>query len=110
MKRNELLDGKRESFTVMTNAILDDIKGKGRNIPKGDNIFWDFFWQGLARQLITVQEAADIRETSRIAVYELIKRGRLRTIELTGKQFLIRKEVEEFEKERPGPKNESRRE
>ena len=112
MKREGHLDGKRESFTVMTNAILDDIKptGHGRSVPRGDNPFWDYFWQGLANQLVTVQEAADIRETSRIAVYNLLERGRLRTIELARKKFLIRKDVEEFERERPGPKNESRRE
>lgn len=112
MKREGHLDGKRDSFTVMTNAILDEIKAKGlgRNVPRGDNPFWDYFWQGLADQLITAQEAAEVRGTARSALYQLIDRGRLKTITLAGKTFLVRKEVEDFERERPGRKNESRRE
>lgn len=49
------------------------------------------------KDLISQKEAAEIRKVSRAAINELIKRGRLRIIEIGGKKFLSRREVEEFE-------------
>jgi hypothetical protein len=48
-------------------------------------------------ELISQQEAANIRGVSIQAVHSLVKRGRLTTIEIGGRKFLLRKEVEAFE-------------
>jgi excisionase family DNA binding protein len=47
--------------------------------------------------LISQKEAAELRGVSRSAVNELVKRGRLKVIEIAGKKFLSRQEVESFE-------------
>jgi len=54
--------------------------------------------------LITQKEAAMVRGVSQAAISDLIKRGRLRTVEMFGRTLVYRSEVEGFEKERPGPK------
>ncbi len=60
--------------------------------------------------LITQVEAAQIRSVSRAAITDLVKRGRLRTVELFGKKLVLRSEVENFEPERKGwPKGKSRK-
>lgn len=57
--------------------------------------------------LITVSEAAEIRNVSRQAIHALIERGRLRSVNMFGRVLLYRSDVEAFEKETPGPKNQS---
>jgi hypothetical protein len=54
--------------------------------------------------LITQKEAALIRGATTAAIGDLIKRGRLKTVELFGKRLVYRSEVENFAKERSGPK------
>ncbi len=54
--------------------------------------------------LITVTEAAKLRGVSRQAIHALIERNRLRSVEMFGRVLLYRDEVEDFEKEKPGPK------
>lgn len=54
--------------------------------------------------LITQKEAALIRGVTQAAIGDLIKRGRLRTLEMFGRVLVYRSEVEAFERERPGPK------
>jgi excisionase family DNA binding protein len=61
--------------------------------------------------LITQAEAAEMRGVSRAAITDLVKRGRLRTVELFGKKLLYRSEVENFEPEHKGwPKGKPRKE
>jgi Transcriptional regulator, AbiEi antitoxin len=47
--------------------------------------------------LVTRTQAAEIRGVSRSAIADLIKRGRLQPIEIAGRAFLSRREVEAFE-------------
>jgi hypothetical protein len=54
--------------------------------------------------LISLGEAASIRETSRSAVSQLVGRERLESITILGKPYVFRKEVEEFENDKPGPR------
>jgi excisionase family DNA binding protein len=54
--------------------------------------------------LITPTEAARIRGVTRSAITALVKRGRLQVVEIGGRPFLRRGEVESFEAEKPGPK------
>jgi hypothetical protein len=54
--------------------------------------------------LVTPTQAAKIRGVTRAAISSLVKRGRLNTIEIGGRPFLRRREVENFEAEKPGPK------
>jgi excisionase family DNA binding protein len=54
--------------------------------------------------LITPTEAARIRGVTRAAITALVKRGRLQAVEVGGRSFLRRTEVESFEPEKPGPK------
>jgi excisionase family DNA binding protein len=61
---------------------------------------------GLKDELLTVTQAAEIRGTSRIAIHELITRGRLKAVEIAGRKFIRRSELEAFEKQKPGPKME----
>lgn len=56
--------------------------------------------------LIPVSEAAALRGVARNSIYDLIQRGRLRTVDLYGRTFLYRSEIENFEKQKPGPKGE----
>jgi excisionase family DNA binding protein len=54
--------------------------------------------------LITQTEAARLRGVSRAAIRALIQRGRLRSVEMFGRNLVYRSEVLAFEKETPGPK------
>jgi hypothetical protein len=47
-------------------------------------------------ELVTQRVAAEMRGVSVQAIYKLMKRGRLTVIEVSGKKFLLRKEVEAF--------------
>ncbi len=60
-------------------------------------------------QFVTVSEAAALRGVSRASIHALIKRERLRAVELFGRLLLYRREVEAFEKEKPGPKIKEKR-
>lgn len=53
---------------------------------------------------VTVAEAAELRGVSRAAIHELVQRGRLRSERMLGRVLLYRNEVENFEKDKPGPK------
>jgi excisionase family DNA binding protein len=55
-------------------------------------------------ELITPTQAARIRGVTRAAITSLIKRQRLRAIEIGGRPFLRRSDVENFAPEKPGPK------
>jgi excisionase family DNA binding protein len=54
--------------------------------------------------LVTPTEAARIRGVTRAAITALVKRGRLQTVEVGGRSFIRRSEIENFEAEKPGPK------
>jgi excisionase family DNA binding protein len=56
--------------------------------------------------LITIAEAARLRGVSRSAISELVRRGRLRSIEMFGRVLVYRSVVESFQKQKPGPKTE----
>jgi hypothetical protein len=47
--------------------------------------------------LISQADAAELRGVSRASINELVKRGRLGSVEIAGKVFLYRSEVEAFE-------------
>jgi len=47
--------------------------------------------------LISQADAAKLRGVSRASINELVARGRLKTVEIAGKVFLYRSEVEAFE-------------
>lgn len=55
-------------------------------------------------ELITPTQAARIRGVTRAAIASLIKRRRLHAIDIAGRPFLRRSEVENFSPEKPGPK------
>jgi hypothetical protein len=54
---------------------------------------------------VTVSEAARLRGVTRAAIHALIKRERFRSVDMFGRKLLYRSEVEGFEKEKPGPKD-----
>ncbi|MGO9494761.1 MAG: helix-turn-helix domain-containing protein [Terracidiphilus sp.] len=56
---------------------------------------------------VSQAEASRIRGVSRQAISRLIRKGRLRTLEIGGKVFLNRAEIEKFVPKKPGrPTNE----
>jgi excisionase family DNA binding protein len=57
--------------------------------------------------LITQTEAAKLRGISLPSINELVRRGRLRSKEVFGKNLVYRSEVLAFKKEKPGPKTAS---
>lgn len=60
--------------------------------------------EGSLSDLISQAEASRIRGVTRAAIRDLIRRGRLRTVEIGGRELVFRSEVEMFVKEKPGPK------
>ena len=60
-------------------------------------------------ELISQATAAKIRGVDRAAIADLIRRGRLRTQEVGGVLYVFRREVEDFEKQKPGPKPKTRK-
>ena len=48
-------------------------------------------------ELVSIREAAKMRGVSAAAIQQLMQRGRLTVIEISGKKFLLRKEIEGFE-------------
>ena len=55
---------------------------------------------------ISQAEAARIRGVTRAAIRDLIRRERLRSFTVGGRELVYRSEVESFEKDKPGPKTE----
>jgi hypothetical protein len=55
-------------------------------------------------ELITPTQAARMRGVTRAAITSLIKRQRLQAIEIAGRPFLRRSDVENFAPAKPGPK------
>jgi hypothetical protein len=53
-------------------------------------------------ELVSQQQAAEVRGVSIQAIHKLIKRGRFTVVEVGGKKFLLRKEVEAFVPRRTG--------
>lgn len=47
-------------------------------------------------ELVSQREAAEMRGVTVQAIHFLVKRGRFTTVEVSGKTFLLRKEVEEY--------------
>jgi excisionase family DNA binding protein len=62
---------------------------------------------GLEDALLTVTEAAKLRGVSRVAIHELISRGRLKAVDIGGRKFIRRSELEAFERQKPGPKGDT---
>jgi len=58
-------------------------------------------------ELITQTEAARIRRVTPAAISDLIRRGRLSSINMFGKNLVYRTEVILLEKLKPGPKTET---
>jgi hypothetical protein len=54
--------------------------------------------------LITQAEAARLRGVTRSAIAYLIAQGRLRTYERFGVTFVSKREVENYEPQKPGPR------
>lgn len=52
--------------------------------------------------LMTQAEAAELRGTTVAAINELVRRGRLRSVERFGKRLVYRSDVESFEPEKGG--------
>lgn len=46
--------------------------------------------------LVSLKEAAGIRKVSVQAIHHLVQRGRFTIVEVSGKKFLLRQEVENF--------------
>ncbi|HAF24549.1 MAG TPA: hypothetical protein DCK93_16875 [Blastocatellia bacterium] len=63
----------------------------------------------LTEQFVTVSEAAELRGVTRAAIHALIGRGRLEAVEVFGRMLLSRREVETFEKDKPGQKSRAKR-
>ncbi len=53
--------------------------------------------------LISQGEASRIRETTRSAISQLVARKRFTVATILGQPYLFRTEVENFEKQKPGP-------
>jgi hypothetical protein len=60
--------------------------------------------ENVISDLISQAEAARIRGVSRAAIRDLIRRGRLRSFNLAGRELVYRSEIESFEKDKPGPR------
>jgi excisionase family DNA binding protein len=52
--------------------------------------------QGSLSDLISISEAARVREVSHTAIQDLIKRGKLSSVEIGGRRFVSRSEVESY--------------
>jgi excisionase family DNA binding protein len=61
-------------------------------------------------ELLTVTQAAELRGVTRQAINHLIRQGKMPTVEIAGRRFVRRKDVEGFEPDRGGRPKESREE
>lgn len=59
--------------------------------------------------LISQTEAARLRGVSRAAISDLVRRGRLRSVEIAGRQLVYRSDVESFESHQGWPKGKPRK-
>jgi excisionase family DNA binding protein len=62
---------------------------------------------GLDDPLLTVTEAAKLTGVSRVAIHERISRGRLNAVDIGGRKFIRRSELDAFERQKPGPKGDT---
>lgn len=53
--------------------------------------------------LVSIGEAAKLKGVSRSAILQLIQRGRLRKVEIIGKQLVYSDDVKRFVNQKPGP-------
>lgn len=53
-------------------------------------------------ELLTVSQAAKVRGVTRQAINHLVREGKLPSVEIAGKRFLRRSDVEDFEPDRGG--------
>lgn len=53
-------------------------------------------------ELVTVAQAAEIRGVTRQAINHLIRQGKIAAVEIAGRRFLRRGEIETFEPDRGG--------
>ena len=53
-------------------------------------------------EVVSIKEASEIRGVSTQAIHDLIKRGKLTIVKVSGRKFLLRKEVEAFVPRRTG--------
>ena len=60
--------------------------------------------EGGMSDLISQAEAARMRGVTRAAIRDLIRRQRLRSVTVGGRELVYRREVEAFEKNKPGIK------
>jgi excisionase family DNA binding protein len=54
-----------------------------------------------ADEFLTVAQAAKVRGTSRIAIHDLIARGRLKAVTIAGRRFISREALDSFERQSP---------
>lgn len=52
--------------------------------------------------LISQAEAARLRGVTRAAIQDLVRRGRIRSVEVGGRSLVYRNEIESYEKGDPG--------
>jgi excisionase family DNA binding protein len=55
-------------------------------------------------ELLTQSEAGRLRGVSREAIADLIRRGRLRSVKFCGRALVYRRDIEELQRLKPGPK------
>src|SRR5687767_2285831 len=92
MSRKKKEDKEREAGELLLDAIFSEPwPNKVKKTLKASIMGYDTdtsdyqrLLQGMAKQLISVSDAAKLRNISRISMYDLIERGRLHTIELGG--------------------------
>jgi hypothetical protein len=56
------------------------------------------------QDLVSQATAARLRGVNRAAIADLIKRGRLNTVEIDGVAYVFRSEVVNFQRQKTGPK------
>ena len=61
------------------------------------------------QDLISQTEAARLRGVTKSAISDLIRRGRLRSVEIGGRPLVFRSEVESFESHQGWPKGKPRK-
>jgi excisionase family DNA binding protein len=65
--------------------------------------------KGEMQDLISQAQAAELRGVTRSAIADLVKRGRLRSVEIGGRFLVYRSDVEGFESKQGWPKGQSRK-
>jgi predicted DNA-binding protein YlxM (UPF0122 family) len=80
-------------------AIKDNYNGcRSQNTETTEDVILD------RKNWITQTEAAELRDVTPQAIYDLVKRKRLTTLQANKQTFLKRSEIEAFERATPGPK------